>query len=180
MKNLTWIDPLLRELNKQFNFLNYDYRIIILGKAGPIIPQIGEKEKYFFDNYMTAGDIMGYYYTGTNGVIVMTENGLKIPSYYRIGELGFARMPGWQQIIHEILHSFGAVDVYESGFNFHQINNARLDALKLEPESEVDKSIMSNGWGGYCNKYFKIFSCQPEDVEKIYLDKYNRIKLGLE
>jgi hypothetical protein len=44
----------------------------------------------------------------------------------------------------------------------------------------VDKSIMANGMSGYCNKYATTYSCTAEDLEKIYLDKYNRIKLGLE
>lgn len=180
LQNLTWIDPLLGDLREQFDFSNYDYKVIVLGKAGPIIPQTGEKEKYYFDNVMTTGDIMGYYYGGSGEVIVMVENGLRIPSYYhKTGEVIFTKffMPGWQQIIHEILHGFGAVDVYEFDW---QKNPARVEALKLESESEVDKSIMANGWPTYCSKYQATFSCGPEDTEKIYLDKYNRIKLGLE
>lgn len=177
-ENQHWIKHLLNELEPKFNFSNYHFKVIVLGRAGPIIPQIGEREKHFFDNYMTSGEIIGY---STPEVIVMTENGLRIPSYYhRTGEVTFTKffMPGWQQIVHEILHHFGAVDVYEPPL-FEQ-NLYREEALKLEPESEVDKSIMANGWAGYCNKYISYYRCSAEDTEKIYLDKYNRIRLGLE
>jgi hypothetical protein len=178
MENQEWVKFLLEELGVKFNLSDYDFKLIILGKAGPIIPQTGDKEKHFFDNVMTAGEVMGYYYG--SGVIVMTENGLRIPSYYhRTGEVIFTKffMPGWQQVVHEILHYFGAVDVYPPPL-FEQ-NPHREKALKLEPESEVDKSIMANGWAGYCNKY-AYHQCTPEYPEKIYIDKYNRIKLGLE
>ncbi|MDI6602570.1 MAG: hypothetical protein QME57_00415 [Patescibacteria group bacterium] len=176
LQNPTWIDPLLNNLEaNNFNFSNYDYKVIILGKAGPNIPQIGEKEKYHFCRAMTVGDIMGY--TSSSNLIVMTENGLRIPSYYKCPDFTKLAMPGWQQIIHEILHTFGAVDVYEFDW---QKNPSREEALKLELEVEVEKSIMANGWFGYCNKHQATYSCKPEDLEKIYLDKYNRIKLGLE
>ncbi len=184
LNNSSWIEHLLNNLKSaDFDFSNYDYRVIVLGNAGPIIPQTGEKEKQFFDNVMTTGDVMGYYYDdgSSGGVIVMTENGLRIPSYYHSAgeDVTFTKifMPGWQQVVHEILHSFGAVDVYE----FDWVKNPnRIEALKLEPESEVDKSIMANGWSGYCNVYESVHLCTAQDTEKIYLDKFNRIKLDLE
>lgn len=179
LQNLSWIDPFLNELQSSVSFSNYDYKVIVLGKAGPIIPEIGEKEKHFFDTVAVSGEIMGYY-APSSKLIVMTENGLRIPSYYHYsGEAIWTKffMPGWQQIIHEILHTFGAVDVYKPGYFQQNLN--REEALKLEPESEVDKSIMANGWPGYCNDY-QSTSCTAQDTEKIYLDKYNKIKLGLE
>lgn len=173
LQNLSWIDPLLNNLkSNNLDLSNYDYKVIVLGKAGPIIPQTGEKEKQYLCKTMTTGDIMGY----ASDVIVMAENGLEIPSYYKCPNCIRFAMPGWQQIVHEILHKFGAVDVYEFDW---QENPSREEALKLELESEVDKSIMANGWYGYCNKYGTIYSCIAGDLEKIYIDKYNKIKLGL-
>jgi len=179
LQNLSWIDPFAKELQSSISFSDYDYKVIVLGKAGPIIPEIGEKEKYYYDTVMTSGDIMGYY-SPSSKIIVMAENRLKIPSYYQNSEdASWTKffMPGWQQIVHEILHQFRAVDVYKPGYFQQNLN--RDEALKLEPESEVDKSIMANGWPGYCSDY-QSTSCTAQDTEKIYLDKFNRIKLGLE
>jgi hypothetical protein len=180
LQNLSWVGPFLNDLQSSFSFSDYDYKVIVLGRAGPIIPQTGDKEKHFFDTVFTSGDIMGYY-APSSKIIVMTENGLRIPSYYHYsGEATWTKffMPGWQQIVHEILHQLGTVDVYKPGY--FQQNPNRDEALKLEPESEVDKSIMANGWPGYCNDYQSTYSCTAQDTEKIYLDKFNRIKLGLE
>jgi hypothetical protein len=177
LQNLNWIKPLLKDLkSNNLDLSNYDYKVIILGRAGPIIPQTGKKEKHFFCNTITTGETIGYAWGGDD-VIIMVENGLKIPSYYKCPSFIKFAMPGWQQIVHEILHKFGAVDVYEFDW---QKNPNREKALKLEPESEVDKSIMANGWAGYCSKYRATYSCTASDLEKIYLDKFNRIKLGLE
>lgn len=177
LQNINWIVPFLNELQSSISFSNYDYKVIVLGKAGPIIPDIGGREKDYFDTVMTTGDIMGYY-APSSKVIVMTENGLRLPSFYSAKNGNKIFMPGWQQIVHEILHQFGAVDVYEPAL--FQQNTSREEALKLEPKSEVDKSIMANSWAGYCNDYWSAYSCTAQDTEKIYLDKFNRAKLGLE
>lgn len=179
----SWINPLLSTLtSSNINLSNYDYRIIVLGKAGPIIPQTGEYEKNLRCNTIISQEAQGYA-SLVNNVIVMTENGLQIPAYYKCPDYIRMDASGWQQIIHEILHGFGAVDVYEQPLflGAHEsIQGQRNEAIKLEPESEVDKSIMAHGWAGYCNKYGATYSCKQEDLEKIYIDKYNRIKLDLD
>ncbi len=182
LKNdLNWITPLIDTLkSNNLDLSNYDYKILVMGKSGPIIPQDGEREKYHFCT-TAMHRIVGY----NAGAIVMSENGLKMPSYY-FCEGPYSgggtpdtifKMPGWQGITHEVLHAFGACDVYEAGIG---TTTCRNEALKLESAEEVDKSIMANGWAGYCGRHKSKYSCTIEDAEKIYLDRYNRIKLGLE
>ena len=83
-------------------------------------------------------------------------------------------------MIHEILHWSGAVDVYDPGFTFIPYPTYRDEALVIDPRT--DESIMGQRYKscmeeGGTEKDGNI--CTKEEIEELYLDEYNKQKMGI-
>jgi hypothetical protein len=89
-------------------------------------------------------------------------------------------------MVHEILHRFGAVDVYDTGLHFG-VQSSRAEALAIDPRT--DESIMGTELRPSCmdaenGKVDTIEKdgnkCTLEEIERIYVDKLNQQKIGLD
>jgi hypothetical protein len=85
--------------------------------------------------------------------------------------------PGWQILTHELLHLLGAKDVY----NTFILGDSYYDEAS-EIDSNINKSIMGDNLRDCMEGYQELDGdlCSLEDIEDLYLDKYNRILMGLE
>jgi hypothetical protein len=85
--------------------------------------------------------------------------------------------PGWQILTHELLHLLGAKDVY----NTFILGDSYYEEAS-EIDSNINKSIMGDNLRDCMEGYQELDGdlCSLEDIEDLYLDKYNRILMGLE
>ena len=174
----------LEELNQQisqtlsFDFSDYDGVFVIFGKLGKILPNEDNKNLIYRCD-VGEGVIGGY------GDLTMAENSIKSGGLVDChlldpNRFGFYDHMGWHFMVHEILHRFGAVDVYDTGTIFgYDPSFYRNRARMIDPLT--DTSIMGNG-DLLCSDhdYAKPgFTCTQLQLDNIYIDKYNRQKIGL-
>ena len=82
---------------------------------------------------------------------------------------------GWKVILHEILHNFGAVDVYHTGMAVG-VNSDYQEALAIDPR--VNESIMGDRREPCMDLSRSGIVCTESQLDQVYLDKYNRAKMG--
>ena len=176
-KNFWGINTPLTELNPEienklnFKFEDYDGVFIIFGRLGTPSPE----ETHFYDYKCWVADgIIGGYSNLMMGEDSIMSGGLI--DCEKFGPKGtnekFYYKTGWHTMVHEILHRLGAVDVYETGTTFGIISE-REKSLIIDPRT--DESIMGNDE----KKCMLNFSCSADDLNSVYLDKYNRFNIGL-
>ncbi len=172
-----WQTSKLDELNRQistdlgFNFQDYNGVFIIFGRLG--IPLM--TESHFYDYKCITGDaIIGGYSN-----LIMGEDSIKsggIVDCKTYGPPGasqnFYYRTGWHLLVHEILHRLGAVDVYDTGTAFG-IYTQRDLALLID--SNANQSIM----GDDAPSCMSTFDCAAQQLDSIYLDRYNSYLTGL-
>lgn len=175
-KNL-WQSNKLSLLNQEIsqklniNFSDYSGVVIVFGRLGRPLDTDPKYLQWYCSGARSQLD--GY------SNLIMSENSLIEPTNYLIdcgtakkGMSVYYQKVGWHTLVHEILHRFGTVDIYETGFVFG-IKSEREKALAVDPLA--DQSIMGNDKQP-CNG--KI--CTQAELERVYLDKYNRQIMGLE
>jgi len=157
-----------------FQFSDYDGIFVIFGSFGPPL----DTEERFL-SYKCSGI---YPYIGGYSTLEMAENAILEPVSYLVNcsQLNtqshmesFYLKVGWHTMVHEILHRFGAVDVYETGSVFG-ITTYRDEALKID--SRTDESIMGDDLKSCMDRdgYEKDgVICSKADLDAVYLDKYN-------
>ena len=159
------------------NLSTYDGIYIVFGKLGTLLPDSTKNLRY---RCTTVGGFIGGYSS-----LIMAENSMLAGGQVDCSQLGGGLLDtydkaGWQTMVHEIMHRFGAVDTYDTATTFGIVSE-RQKALEIDPHA--DESIMGNnakacidegGWEQDGNV------CTMNDLEKLYLDKYNRQNIGLE
>ncbi len=158
------------------NFDDYDGVFLIFGKFGHVLPDENDINLRYRCGVLS-GAIGGY------SNLIMAENSIKsgglIPC--DIWGVPFYDKMGWHMMVHEILHRFGAVDIYDTGTTFGYDTSFYRNRARLI-DSRADESIMGNedreciDEGGYETDGN---ICTEEELEQIYLDKYNKQKVGL-
>jgi len=160
------------------NFDDYDGVFLIFGKFGQILPDESDINlKYRCQGI--AGVIGGY------SNLIMVENSIKSGGLIlcdTIGGIPFYDKTGWHAMVHEILHRFGAVDIYDTGTSLigYDVSFDQKRARLID--SKADESIMGNedreciDEGGY---EIDGNICTKEELERVYLDKYNKQKIGI-
>ena len=156
--------------NLDFNFDDYDGVFIIFGRLG--IPLMSEPHFYDY-KCRVSDDIIGGYSSLIMGEDAIKSGGLVDCALHHPTESDrFYYRTGWHMIAHEILHNIGAVDVYDTSLSFGIASDREISLLI---DSRTDESIMGND-----EKPCMIdFSCNSEDLDEVYLDKYNRFNIGL-
>lgn len=180
-----WTSDKQARLNQQiseelnFNFDDYDGVFVIFGKLGHILPQ--EDSKNLEYRCITYEAIIGGYSN-----LIMAENSIKSGGLIQCDTSDVMTTPyydsmGWKKMVHEVLHRFGAVDVYDTGSVFgYDPSFYRNRARLIDPRT--DESVMGNEEmecieeGGY-EKDGNI--CTQQQLDAIYLDKYNQQKIGI-
>lgn len=156
----------------KFNLDNFDEIFIIFGHLGTILAN--ESSANLKYRCTTGVGFIGGY-----GNFIFAENGLLQGGLIDCSEFNpgsFYEKIGWHFIVHEILHSYGAVDVYQTGTVFG-VPSYRDEALKVDPLT--DESVMGDSIRFSCmenggmEKDGKV--CSREELERVYLDEYNRI-----
>ena len=172
----------LSEISTFFNFSyeDYDEFIFVIGNFG--IPL--EDEPNFLDWRCSPRTITEGFITGNK--IFIGENSLMESQNDYFIDCGpqkqkFYSDVGWKIIPHEILHDFGARDVYETGLELSYGGSYREEALEID--SHTDKSIMGNQEKDCMEEDATEKDgemCSLQELESVYLDKYNRQLIGLE
>lgn len=174
------LNELKQEISQKLgiNFEDYDGVFIIFGKLGQVLSNESEKNLIYRCSGL-AGVIGGY------SNLIMGENYIKsggLVSCSQVGGTPYYDKIGWGQMVHEILHRFGTVDIYETGPVFgYDTRENRRKALELDPKA--DESVMGNEDRDCMeeDRYEKDGNiCTQEELERVYLDKYNRRLIGLE
>ena len=171
-------------------FEGYDGVFIVFGRLGRPL----DSEERFLEWFCSG---MYSRVEATSGFL-FSENSLIEPNNYFIDCTKFAynennctqegkchglyQKVGWHTIVHEILHQFGAVDIYNTGTDLREsTENIKTNREKaLERDSRAKESIMGDDSkncieeGGY-EKDGKI--CTKEELEEVYLDKYNKERI---
>lgn len=158
-----------RELN--FSYGDYDGVFMIFGRMAHVLPNSDEELNYRC-NYMIPS-LRGYsdLAMGENSILsggLINCSKFNKPSYYA----GI----GWHGMVHELLHRFGTIDVYEYGGN----NASRMRALEIDPRA--DESVMGNDYKSCMEPgHFETDGniCEIGMLEKLYLDKQNKQLIGI-
>ena len=153
-----------------FKISDYDDIFVVYGRFGRVDPNENDKNLMYACRSMV-GIISAW------SSLEFSENSLKFNGVTDCRKINYlmsyyADAPGWHTIIHEILHKFGADDVYDTGIVFGLVSSRDL-ALKID--SNADQSIMGNGKRICADKN----NCKPEEIEFLYLDKYNKRAIGI-
>ncbi len=179
-----WESDRLSRLNQQisqelgFNFDDYDGVFIVFGKLGHTLPDESNINLQYLCSTFSRGVIGGY------SNLIMAENSIKSGGLTDCGSLNTIstyERTGWHMMVHEILHRFGAVDVYDTGTVFgYDPSFYRNRARLIDPKT--DESIMGNE-ERECKEKGGVETdgdiCTNAELESIYLDKYNRQKVGI-
>ena len=146
----------------------YDSVFVIYGKFGGVDPNENDKN-LIYSCVNLIGNIGGY------SNLEFAENELKKNGVLDCrkfwGRVHYSA-PGWQIIVHEILHRFGAIDIYDTGTVFG-IKSEREKALETDPNA--DQSVMGNRKRVCINQE----ACTKEELDFLYLDKYNKELMGI-
>ncbi|MDO8516915.1 MAG: hypothetical protein Q7S33_02215 [Nanoarchaeota archaeon] len=164
------------ELN--FNFENYDGIFIIIGNYGYPL----KNDPLFLEWDCNKG--FGYPIIGGYSNLVMAENFIKSDgglidcSTTHNKRLSYEAR-GWHSMVHEILHKLGALDVYDTGTAFG-LENEKKEASIMD--LRINESIMGNNFkscmeDGNLEKDDNV--CTNQELDEIYLDEYNKQKIGL-
>jgi hypothetical protein len=161
-----------------FNKNDYDELMIIFGKLGTILPSESEINFKFRCTH-AIGFIGGW------GDLTFAENFLLKGDFIECPSKGyggfvFYEIPGWHAIVHEFLHRVGAVDIYDTGTMLGYESPAYRRAKALEIDPLADESIMGNE-DRACKKLAEITKkdeCSKTELERVYLDKYNKEIIG--
>jgi hypothetical protein len=163
-----------------FELTDFDEIILIFGKSGRILPY-ESKENLHFRCKTSISFIGGYSH------LIFAENEFISQGDYvdcfKEGYGGIWYEPvGWHIFVHEFLHPLGAVDIYDVGTTFGYESPAyhRNEALKID--NKADQSIMGNSEREckQLSQKTKNDECSKEELEKVYLDSYNKKRMGLD
>lgn len=177
----TNINLLRSEISNKYDIKKEDYDEIVLiyGKLGPIHLE-SERDNYHLC-HSASGHILGW------ASLDFAENGLYRPyivdcSEYKNMQTGYyIPAGGHKTIIHEILHRFGTVDIYETHTMFgYSTDYYRALASKLDKdyrksvmgEAEIDCMQGDEWWYGEPK-------CSIDELNEVYLDVLNRRLIGL-
>jgi hypothetical protein len=167
------------ELN--FDLEGYDEIIVIFGNLGRILPRESEINHKF--RCKTAIGFIGGYSS-----LIFAENELKSEGdFVECIEDSYSgntwyEPTGWHILVHEFLHHFGAVDIYDTGTIFGYNSPAYNRQKALEIDSRADESVMGNS-DRACKQLTqetKKDECSNSEIERVYLDKYNKRLIGIE
>jgi hypothetical protein len=172
-----WKSNKLQLLNNQISleleidFNDYDGVFVIFGNLG--VPHSTDKKFLDFKCNVLQGYIGGY------SNLIMAENMIMEPYDYFVdcrklnGDFAGSHYMGvgWHILVHEILHRFGAKDVYNTGTTFG-IRSYRDGALRIDPRT--DESIMGNNHKTCEYEFKNDYFCAKEELEEIYIDKLNQ------
>ena len=151
-----------------FNLKDYDGLFVVYGRFGDVDPNENEKNRIYRCGTME-GTLAGY------SMLEFSENNLKFNGILDCKDQNSMvsyNMPGWHIIVHEVLHTFGAVDVYDTGFILG-IGTQKEFALELDPKT--GQSIMGDSKRVCANP----ISCTSDELDYLYLDKYNKRLIGI-
>ena len=156
----------------------YDGVIIVFGRLGNVSPKESEEARLYKCNSLTS--VIGGY-----SDLIMAENVLESGGLIDCSDLNsssYYESPGWHKLAHEILHRFGAVDIYKTGGTFG-INTQDSQNRSFGIDSRAAESIMGDDAKACMgnDKYIQPGRlCSQAELDEIYIDKYNRQLIGLE
>jgi hypothetical protein len=158
-----------------FNIADYDELLVIFGKLGNILPSESERNFKF-----RCSNAIGF--IGGWSDLTFAENFLLKGDFFigcasrGWGGFAFYENTGWHALVHEFLHEAGAVDIYNTGTILGYESPAYNRAKALEIDPLADESIMGNE-DRACKKLAEITEndeCNKTELERVYLDKYNK------
>ena len=166
---------LLQELTT--NPGQYDDTMIVFGRLGPAVYDANYTE--YRCKTSGAGPILAFSNFATSEYVLDNPNPI-------INCAKYATLPppairaeyeniNWKVVLHEILHHFGAVDVYQTGLNLG-VTSQYGQALSVDPN--VQESIMGNQHKPCQDLADKGVLCTLDQLDQIYLDTYNRKLMG--
>ena len=178
-KNMVY--KLENEVRKKFKIdtKKYDGVIIVFGKLGNVSSKDSEEARLYRCNSLSS--VIGGYSS-----LILAENVIEsggLIDCTNTGATSYYESSGWHKLAHEILHRFGATDIYETGGTFG-INTEDSKKRAFDIDNRAAESIMGEdakvcmGKDKYVRKDNKV--CTQIELDEIYIDKYNRQLIGLE
>jgi hypothetical protein len=153
-----------------FDLTYYDDIFVIYGRFGRVDPNRNDRNLYY-----ACGNVEGV--IGGWSSLEFSENSLLFNGVTDCEKIHSGLKtkydaPGWQIGVHEILHEFGAVDIYDTGLTFG-LSSRKEIALNIDPRAE--ESVM----GDRKRTCVDPFNCNEEETEFLYLDEYNKGLMGI-
>jgi len=183
MEHFQFLDAIKQNAASQLGFDSEDYDeiIVVYGRFGRLDPDGDENTIYglcgpFGDNTISGYANLEFAENNLNHKGIVDCRELRRESKYfnvytRKSEVKYSA-PGWHSLVHEVLHRFHTKDVYDTGFVFG-IKSDRSIALEVDPNA--DQSIMGNKERLCVDQN----ECTQEELDHIYLDKYNKRIMGI-
>jgi len=162
-----------------FDLNNYEDIILIFGNFGRILPYESE-DNLMYRCTTSEGFIGGY------SNLIFAENEIKSGGLIDCVSPGYSGgvfydSLGWHMLVHEFLHPLGAVDIYDTGTILGYDSPAYYRSKALEADPLADESIMGNS-DRICKQETektKKGECTKKELERVYLDKYNKDIIGI-
>jgi hypothetical protein len=153
-----------RQKLSTFNPLNYDAVFYVYGRFTQLLPYDTESLRTLCGSVFP---VIGGWSSLVLGENAVTKIGFVDCSQIGFGDRGFYLTTGWHALLHEILHTFGACDAYQTGTHFG-LQTCRAEAAAID--ARIDESVM----GDNKKPCMRSFTCTESQLNEVYLDSYNR------
>lgn len=151
------------ESKLSFKFSDYDGVLVLFGKLGKVLPGESQEALAHRCYLQIEGSIGGFSTLIFSGNNMLSGGPIICPRGVTLYDEA-----GWHTIVHEILHRFGAVDVYDLPLGHEGFKSYKQEALAVDPKT--DESVMGNN----DRTCIAAQTCTMQELDRLYIDVYNQ------